>query len=240
MVSAMMLFPSLHGTPSSPKAQEIETPLGSITSGMSIDSTPVTTSSPSTSLMLQDDGWCQQWVTPQGTVAQLCCRPTMLRAYWEQVQDCWAILWRAHFTHAVEQVICETTWISQVSNYEGGPDSGEGLEAQTWYTPTTILSLGTEGEDMLFIRAQGNDRLPQRLLTHARPELGILPLVQYNEQGLSIMFTELEADEEIQVHFVIAWSNNTPDSIATWNAVNLSASQILKGAMGNRFDTGAS
>ncbi|MBV9786888.1 MAG: hypothetical protein JOZ51_01850, partial [Chloroflexi bacterium] len=111
-------------------------------------------------------------------------RPALIQPYWAQITDCWAYLWRVQVNEPLDSL----EFVSSLRMREplsGGPDPGEHLAAQTWDGHHYTISLGTEGGDALYNRAQRNDWLPQRYLAEAT-EWYELPFVEYVPDGLSI------------------------------------------------------
>ena len=103
----------------------------------------------------------------------------------------------------------------------GSPDPGEYLIAQTFENHSINLSIGTEDEDKLVLRANNNDWIPRRFHSTINTDNFC-----YLDQGLEVNFSLLQ-EEKIQIQFVIAWVLNKNNAVFTWYAVEQSAIEIL-------------
>lgn len=133
-------------------------------------------------------------------------------------------VWRVQaITHLVGPTFA-CHWLQLPPDADGGFDSGEGLEAQTWDIGSARLSLGTEDWEYLEARAYKRQFMPSRLAD----ELDI-STVRYVDDGLQIPFPPLHPGELVQVHFVVAWTEvEDPFQCDTWYAVDQDPAQILR------------
>jgi len=227
----MQLFENLGFSASTSQLLAIETPLGAITSSLAVDSHLLTFENASHFYSLETDGFAARWELSSGVAEVVISRPSLIREDWEEITDCWAFLWRFKTLQPVKKLIVEGSWMSGYAWSDGGPDSGQNLDAQTWDDGQTTVSLGTEGDDALFVRAEANDWLPQRFVHQSTDEY-TLSLVRYLDKGLAIDFGKVFPNELVQAHFVVAWSPYNAESMGTYNAVELYAEHILEGADG--------
>lgn len=140
------------------------------------------------------------------------------------ILGCQAVVWRVQATNHVTGPAFSCQWIQLPSGAEGGPDSGEGLDAQTWSIGKAKLSLGTEDGEYLAARAKKGNDLPERL----SPELDV-STAEYMADGLRVPFSSLQPGELVQVHFIIAWTApGAVDQSDTWYAVDQSPAPILR------------
>jgi len=103
---------------------------------------------------------------------------------------------------------------------DGGPCTGEGLDAQEWEDSGYLVVVGTEDADFL------GKRIP--LLG-----LGELdPIVQYEPRRLSILVEDIPPNCPLSLHYVIA-ENFSPEpvEISAWFAVDIPHHQIQSNAL---------
>ena len=225
----MELFPNLQLRESFFAAYDIETHVGRVESHVLINDSIVTSKSRQT-FALATTGRAVQWRLPVCTIELIVTRPALIPNYWARITDCWAYLWRVQANEPLASLEFVST-LRKLEPLSGGPDPGEHLAAQTWDGPDYTISLGTEGGDALYHRAQRNEWLPQRYLAQAT-DWYELPFVEYVPDGLSIKLTSLAAQDLVQAQFVTAWAPEDAASAAAWSAVDLDAQHILQGAHG--------
>jgi len=133
------------------------------------------------------------------------------------VDKCFAFIWRIKALENLNvnlQCLLDTVLV-------GSPDPGEYLIAQTFENHSINLSIGTEDEDKLVLRANNNDWIPRRFHSTINTDNFC-----YLDQGLEVNFSLLQ-EEKIQIQFVIAWVLNKNNAVFTWYAVEQSAIEIL-------------
>jgi hypothetical protein len=103
------------------------------------------------------------------------------------------------------------------TNIEGGPESGERLDAISWGGKHDIVVVGTEDGEAI------SDRMPW-LEFHGDP----LALVQYRKDGLTVPLKQIPAGVRIGLHYVVAENSNPePLECAAWYAVDIRHTQLL-------------
>ncbi len=134
-----------------------------------------------------------------------------------KVDECFAFIWRIQALENLNislQCLLETSLI-------GSPDSGEHLIAQSFEHNSINLSIGTEDEEKIELRAKNNDWVPHRFQTTI-----ISDNIRYLDQGLEVHFSLLKG-EKIQIQFIAAWVLKTNNDLSTWYAVEQSTIEIL-------------
>ena len=137
-----------------------------------------------------------------------------------KVDKCFAYIWRIQALENLNislQGILETSLI-------GSPDSGEHLISQSFEHNSINLSIGTEDEEKIELRAKNNDWVPHRL----QPTI-MSDNIRYLDQGLEARFSLMKG-EKIQIQFITAWVLKTNNDLSTWYAVEQSNIEILNQA----------
>ena len=134
------------------------------------------------------------------------------------VDGCIAAIWRMRCTKdgLIPKFTC--SWIDPPHNLVGFPETGEGIDAQSWEHDSCKLVIGTyDGERLVDYATQG-EKLPQRL----RPLLSdnsCYP-IEYLPNGMRISYPPLQSNEFVQAHFVISWTTKSSQSSSAWFAVD--------------------
>lgn len=102
----------------------------------------------------------------------------------------------------------------------GSPESGEGLEAQSWEARGSLVVVGTEDYEALA------SRLPELALTEEDR-----CLVTYHPDGMEVVLPSVPADFVTSLHFVVA-VNSFPEPVecSAWYAVDVPHNQLLAAA----------
>ena len=79
-----------------------------------------------------------------------------------QVDGYWACVWRVKAAADANALEFRCEWESDCIWTEGGPSSGEWLDAQTWDDGKVQVTVGTEDPESLASRATRGDLLPTR------------------------------------------------------------------------------
>lgn len=232
----MSLFQCLDARPEAILAPAaLQTPLGrvqleAICGGMKITDEP-----PTVTYRLPAGGWLACWHRQEFDLELLVCRPLFKSAIDTPPTDCWAGLWRLR---AKATLSCTLTavWEDGHTWTDGGPNSGQWEYIKTWEDGQTEVSIGTDDDDCLAVRSRRGDGLP----TDWEPYFGStmshfswfsLQMAHYEvgDRGLAIPLPPLEAGQECQIYFAVAWSPEGPDD-ASGFAVARAASEILASA----------
>ena len=141
------------------------------------------------------------------------------------VDGCEAAIWRFQALRDDISLKSQCTWTSVPRNADGGPDSGQNLDALTWDIGSTRVSLGTEDDECLKEYAR-EGKLPARWESLISSET-----VRYRTDGLQVALPDLVFGEECETIFLVAW--NIPpddDDASTWASVKTGATVILERA----------
>ena len=135
-----------------------------------------------------------------------------------KVENCFAFIWRikALDTLNISLSCLLDTFIL------GSPETGEYLIAQTFEDNSINLSIGTEDEEKLELRAKHNDWVPHRFQSTINSDN-----ICYLDQGIEVNFALLK-EEKIQIQFIVAWGSKKNNKLSTWYAVEQSAIEILQ------------
>jgi hypothetical protein len=135
-----------------------------------------------------------------------------------------------------EQLRIELKLNDAAAGTTGSVQSGEFLDALTFENETQQLSLGTEDNEVMQIRARENDWMPARLEKALKLwEPGTPAFTNYTETGFESFIPELLENERIYLHFLAAGnsrkkSTDYPDEDdgSTWYAVDQPKKNLLK------------
>lgn len=106
---------------------------------------------------------------------------------------------------------------------EASPETGEGLEAQSFRSSTHVLLVGTEDSDFLEARLEESIKLPESLVT-------------YSEDSIILHLVEPQAGKELSLHFLAAWNSPPePRECSCWYAVEQPHSALLSALGANRY-----
>lgn len=219
---------------------EIVTPLGVLAFDAEFDGIIIGDLKTSSSYCLERSGYLLNW-TIDGVVAELLlCRPRFTLPEGMSVTDCWAGMWRLRATTAAtgpdECPEFSCRWEPGYQWTEGSPETGEGLDAQTWENVQTKVTVGTTDCEWLSGHAQ------QGILPHRWADMlgwnygettGKIDPITYLKDGIQVILPELNMGEMCQVQFVVAWSLSTGDEqadVSTWYAADQRPEDILAGA----------
>lgn len=177
-----------------------------------------------------DDVHVFGWSRADCRAELLICRPRIHLPPGLSVTDCWAGMWRVRATAATGPLSFTCGWAPEVMCGDGGPETGQYLEAQTWTDGATRVTVGTADGEMLFARAQ-QGLLPSRWTSPdvwggRRPDE--LAVGRYSLDALAVDLPGLTQGEGCQLHFAVAWASESAD-VSTWFAVDCSPEQVLAG-----------
>lgn len=139
------------------------------------------------------------------------------------VDDCMCGIWRINALRNINHQFTFTCYLK--SDLMGSPESGEGLECQSFENENFKLSIGTEDQDYLLRRMNALDWFPSRFQS-TQEEIEI----EYFSKGIKVILPDLCQNEKVQVQFIAAWASKTNNEVSTWYAVDQSAKRLLEAA----------
>jgi len=208
----MRLFSCANAVSSVEAQSRFVTPLGTLNVDVVCGSAPIQTQALTHALRLRDGSTVGVWRL-EGVDVEVWCGhfvPTLPKRAGEVVDACAAIIRFAAATPA-PGVLVTCGWnAGEPSRLCEGPQSGEGLDAQSWHDTHVKVMLGTEGGDALFARAETRRGFPARLVDPERSPLAssvgfqhrFLDLLDYEESRLVLRLPPLMENESYQVQFV--------------------------------------
>ena len=117
------------------------------------------------------------------------------------VAGCVAAVWRVRALQHLRALSFGCSCPELPANADGGPTSGEGLDALTWKVPGWVVSIGTEDGEYLSGRATRGDGMPTALAGQLS-----MNSVVYAANGMRLPLTSVRADDVVQVQFLVAWA----------------------------------
>lgn len=219
-----MLFRGLEvGRPISPTQPYMETPVGAVVTSAEAGTSDTRHRLPVEHRVLPGGREWRRWSTDSATAELLVGPYSPLLPPEMMVHGCAVAVWRVRAHQGGIRPAFSCQWKVLPSGAEGGPNSGEGLDAQRWRIDRATLSMGTEDGEWLAARAKRGYLIPARLAPECDHST-----VQYLDDGLQVRFPSLQANELVQAHFIVAWATlDDPYRSDTWFAVDQSPSEIL-------------
>lgn len=211
------------GHATAPSEPRIRTPFGEMASYAVMASLDTLSTLPDEQRVLSSGAEWRSWSTGSARAELLVAPYSPHLPEGRVVLGCQAILWRLRALTHVTRPTFACQWGDLPADADGGPDSGEGLDALTWQLNSARLSLGTEDGEYLRARATKGSLMPARLATELNAST-----VHYLADGLSVPLPSLQPSELVQLHFIVAWTSpGGPDLADTWFAVDQPASTVL-------------
>ncbi len=226
-------------------ATSITTPLGIVRLDATFATDTVSSRPASIQYLLEHGGWLVCWHEQEYDLELLVCRPKLPMNVTEgqdiPLSDCWAGMWRLKARTTIGPCLFTAAWENEYTWHDGGPNSGQYLYAKSWDDGVTEVSIGTEDDEALSIRAINGENLPKEWSNYFGTDLrsGNWESGDYykhdaheklRDNGVPTPLPCLEADQFCQISFAVAWANYDKKSATTWLAVDLKASDILKGS----------
>ena len=153
------------------------------------------------------------------------------------VETCKGWIWKITKINEVKEQLRIELRLNDVSaETSGSVQSGEFLDAITIENETEQLSLGTEDNEIMQIRAGENDWMPPRLEKVLKAwEPGTRLFTNYTDYGFETWVPELKENERIYFHYLAA-SNSRKKSLdypgeddgSTWYAVDQPKKNLMK------------
>lgn len=207
------------------KIADIKTPLGIVKFDFKVKETSLSCLKPNHLYKDSANNTIVCWYTSDFEAELLIFRPKISIPQGMQVKDCLAAVWRVKSLNEKEDCVFSAEWCEGYTWKGGGSDSGEHLDAQTWYNDEYQISIGTQDGEMLEIRKKHKDMLPVEFNYDVDP----IELVKYTERGLVVPIKSIYPKEICQIHFAVAWSGKKEYDSSTWYAVDLSTTQLFEG-----------
>ena len=164
------------------------------------------------------------WYSNSFEAELLICSPSLCLPDNMYVEGCQAAVWRIVLHDKAFACDFYANWCNGFVWTDGGPNSGENLEAQTWESEEYEVSVGTQDGEMLQARAVNNELMPVEFNSCINP----LALVKCTKTGLVVPIEQVFTNQICQIHFVVAWAPKKQDDVSTWYAVDVSHRNILK------------
>lgn len=214
----------------------LQTPLGRVQLEATFGGMKISDEATTATYQLPPGGWLACWYRQDCDLELLVCRPLFESATDMPPTDCWAGLWRLRAKAKIPSCTLTAIWEDGHTWTEGGPNSRQWEYIKTWDDGQTEVSIATDDDDFLAVRSRRGDGLP----TAWEPYFGStmshfswfsLQTIHFEvgDMGLAIPLPPLEAGQECQIHFALAWSPEGPED-ASGFAVSMAASEILAGA----------
>jgi hypothetical protein len=146
------------------------------------------------------------------------CEPTIRLPEHMDVEKVFGIVWR--IKPLTENIRCRFITKIKIEKFNGGPDSGEDLDAITWDVDQYRATLGTQDNIAIVRRSINNDLMPNGIYDYE--------FINYLKNGLQVNIPNLIKNDITQVHFVVVWNKRKDeDDVSTWFAADMSSKDIL-------------
>lgn len=201
------------------KPLTVETPLGHIRFNCSFNEKSLSNVRPQATFLPKHNSTLFSWAFEECNIEFLCLYFSPKLPLGMHVDNCFAGVWRIKTLN--KRIFFNLSGVLE-SQITPNPESGEFLLAQSFEDPAIKLTIGTEDEEALVVRASEKNWLPYHFRDSLKPDN-----VRYDNQGLKIVLPESERHDLIQVHFIVAWTSKRFDPLSTWYAVDQSPEYIL-------------
>jgi len=129
------------------------------------------------------------------------------------ISECHGVLLNVSAVEDIEALLFESKLLQKLY-LEYSPESGEGLDAQSWQNENNILMIGTEDQEYL----------SSRLSLNFSPDNYS---IKYDADGLIIQLPRLKKGNIASFHFVVAWNQlPEPQDCSCWYAVDYNHSLL--------------
>ena len=211
------LFPSNWRQTDDIAKPAIETPLGTVRLKTEIQGS-ILTADQATIYTSVKDARLFGWSSPAARAELMLCKVP----YELDVTECRAAIWRIRAERQTLTNYVLTCGIELAGEYDGGPNSGEYLDAQTWSDGITSLSIGTLDSDAIDSFRRKGEMIPDRW---AKSELR--SITDYVSSGFVLKPPALQPGEIALFQFIVAWAPEPEGDFETWCAVYQSPAYIL-------------
>lgn len=159
------------------------------------------------------------WQNASVDLEVLICRPLFSPPLDLPVEECWGVLWRGRARTTVTSLILSAVWEDGCRWHDGGPDGGQYLYAWTWTDGQTEVTIGTQDDERLALRAQSDDYLPAQWEkyfirprhhsgSYGRSDFFEHPVhYQLRSTGIACPLPPLEAGQSFQITFAVVWAS---------------------------------
>jgi hypothetical protein len=144
-----------------------------------------------------------------------------------EVEACRVALWEVRARAATGPCVFEARWAAGVTPPEGGPSSGQRLNALTWWRGPVTLALGAPDAEGLLHYGAAGVALPAGWRAAVDvPDPAALSIEAYTATGLQLRLPGLAPGEAAYLHFAVAWAERAEHEDAPWFAVDLGPEAI--------------
>lgn len=207
--------------PAKSHSLEIQSPLGELSFYCEINKKSICSMPPSNIEVIDKQATVFSWIY-EDAIIEVLKFPFIPKLPSNLYADtCICILWRIKALKNIDNFLNFKCVLK--TDLERSPESGEGLECQSFENSNLKLSIGTEDLEFLLRRAAHQDWLPSRY----QSELDEIEL-RYLAKGIEIRLPNLLRSECAQLQFIVAWSSTKNPEVSTWYAVDQSAKELLQ------------
>lgn len=194
---------------------EIESPVGRLELGLTVDGFDTTETGPVASGLSNRGVQVAQWKSA-GLRAELIVRqfePEIIQGL--DYDRCLGAIWRVS-VESDFSTLEASLQMCRNGRGEGGVDTGEGLDAQSWLIDGHVISIGTENARALRYRAKNGQYMPARFDVPVKYHEGYVV-----DDGLCVSLGSIESGDSIQVAFAASWVvSDDPNYCGPWMAVD--------------------
>ena len=201
----------------------ISTPLGNIVFKVSYNSTEISEIPITEAHYLSNRGHILCWYSERFDIELMVTPYTPDLPEGMKVEECYAVVWRVKCKMEEARYRFSSMWEDGYTWSEFGPESGEGLECQSWESSKIKVSIGTQDSETLMSRSKNNDLLPTTFDESTNP----YAIIEYLDKGLAVAINNVRFNEICQIHFIVAWSENTQYDTSNWYAVDALPAVLL-------------
>ncbi|OMF15257.1 hypothetical protein BK131_10240 [Paenibacillus amylolyticus] len=172
--------------------------------------------------LLKNDSYIILYETRDITAELLVTKPEPNLPDGATIDDCRSLMWRCQAKKSLEQILFTLKWEIPFNWTQSAPDSGENLDAISFYDDSYVLTVGTEDGETLVRRAKQNHWMAKSIA-----DLEAFHLIRYLEDGLQVEIPRIQVGEQLQIHFNVAWGESTDYNVGPWFAVDMLPEQIM-------------
>lgn len=132
--------------------------------------------------------------------------------YWIRTSNTWSLCFQKK--NNKNEKIKITCKIISLKWIDSTPDSGQYLDAISFYNKQYNVCLWTEDIDLLKLRTEAREDI----LSDVMKRLDTFNT--YHEDGFELLLPDINNNEKIKFHYIIACNYFEEDDISPWNAVD--------------------